>query len=525
MSGNVDQPYSPMAEDSIGSSLEETEVFDANRALDLAQQGFGATEIADLLDSEVRLVERELEDLVPGGVTRIRASLRHRLRAWGRENSQSTWLDAEVAFGIPHTHIVRLVRAPQQNEVLRAEPSDAGFLDLVLTGFECRDQRAVICARAYAMGATLQELGGRFGVTRERIRQILGKETPWSSTDISNALRGLRAARLAEHERAALAWSTAHPGAPVSKGVAALGMSEQQVLERLGRRRSRHQPAGRKKTSSTRRSDDQILSDLRAYHLETGKTTAAGFTDWARDNEVPGPQTAAIRFGTWNDALRAADLAQAMGNKRSNITDEDMWAALVSLVQAPDGGTTAVVAEEWLAAREGAPSLALIRQRLGMSWSEIVARALAAVNDDPSLDFAWVQRVKAPRDWNAIREQGDPIESVRDAIAHCGPRITTAKYGEWAQVNGRPGAATVQRRAGMTWPQLVTAAGGTPNRSKVKGRTVEECRQFVADFLAESPRGGATDYGQWAKENGGPSRSTITDRFGSWEEAVEASRP
>ncbi|AXK47083.1 sigma factor-like helix-turn-helix DNA-binding protein [Brachybacterium saurashtrense] len=73
-------------------------------------------------------------------------------------------------------------------------------------------------ARLYTFCATLQEIGDLFGVTRERIRQILGKDTPWSSTDLHAAAKALAAARRAEHTAAVARWSHAHPAAPLEDG-------------------------------------------------------------------------------------------------------------------------------------------------------------------------------------------------------------------------------------------------------------------------------------------------------------------
>lgn len=454
--------------------LVEGPELEGERVLDLAQLGFTSAEIAETLGVDAASVDHTLHSLVPGGIAEVRSGLRRRLRAWREENPEATWLDAEAEFGVLHTHVLRLVRAPREAELLRAEPSDAGFLDLVMAGYDCRDDRAAACVRAYVMGATLQEIGDRFGVTRERIRQILAKDTPWSSTEIATALRRLHGARRAEQRRVVEAWSLAHPATPVAEATALLGLSEAQVLERLGRRRNRHVPAAPKQSPSNRRPDEMILEDLRSYQRETGSTTAAGFTEWAREHDVPGHQTAAIRFGTWNDALLAAGLTSEGGATRRTISDEDLWAATVAAVRAPEGGTTARAVEGWLSTRDAAPSLALIRQRLQMPWAEIAATALAVINQDPALDPDWARRVSAERDWDAAPEQIDPLSHVRDAMVDLGPAITTAAYTAWARTHRRPGMPTLQRRTGKKWSELLAEAGGTPNRRKAKDSTAEE---------------------------------------------------
>lgn len=130
----------------------------------------------------------------------------------------------------------------------------------------CKDLRASRSARLSAFGATLQEIGDLFGVTRERIRQILSKDTPWSSTDLSAAAKSLARSRRMEHAAAAEHWSLTHPAACLDGAQAALGISVEQVRQLLGRRRSRHEPAFDAPRKTTRRTEAEIIEDLRALH-------------------------------------------------------------------------------------------------------------------------------------------------------------------------------------------------------------------------------------------------------------------
>ncbi|EYT49851.1 homing endonuclease associated repeat-containing protein [Brachybacterium muris] len=500
----------------------------AHRALDLAQQGFVPSEIGELLDVHTDSVKTAIEAAVPGGFAVISAALRRRLRAWRRDHADSAWWEAEAVFGIPHAHVLRLVRVPRDQELGLVAPGEPGYLDTVLAGTGCKDLRASRSARLYAFGATLQEIGDLFGVTRERIRQILSRDTPWTSTDLSAAARVLAQERRAEHASAAEHWSLTHPAVPLDEAPAALGLSVEQMRQLLGRRRSRHEPAFDAPREATRRTEQEIIEDLRAFHAETGRTTCQAFTTWAREHDVPGHQTAAIRFGTWNEALKAAGIGTDQGAPRSSFSDEDLWAAVLSAVQAPDGGTTFRAVEEWLARHPAAPSGALIRQRLcshgGGSWTETVSTALAVLHDPEDFDPAWVEAVAAPRDWEKPAEETDPLDHVRAAIDALGPRITTARYTAWARTAGRPTMATLQRRTGKLWSELLTEAGGTPNVSKIKNRSRAEVGEYMTRFLAEHPGGSTADYGTWSRENAAPSRSTVVDRFGSWSAAVEACR-
>ncbi|MGP9538120.1 homing endonuclease associated repeat-containing protein [Brachybacterium sp. AOP43-C2-M15] len=501
---------------------------EAHRVLDLAQQGFIPSEIGKLLDVYPDSVETAIEDAVPGGTGAIAAALRRRLRAWRQDHVDDPWWEAKAVVGVPHAHVLRLVRVPRDRELGIVAPGEPGYLDTVLAGSGCKDLRATRSARLYAFGATLQEVGDLFGVTRERIRQVLSRDTPWSSTDLSAAAKVLAQARRAEHASAAEHWSLTHPAAPLDEAPAALGLSVEQMRQLLGRRRSRHELAFDAPRDATRRSEAEIIEDLRAFHAETGRTSCQAFTTWAREHDVPGHQTAAVRFGTWNEALKAAGISNLKGAPRSSFRDEDLWAAVLSAVQAVDGGTTFRSVEEWLARHPAAPSGALIRRRLcgheGGSWTETVATALAVLHTPEDFDPAWVEEITAARDWESPADEPDPLDHVRAAIDALGPRITTGRYASWARAVGRPTMATLQRRTGKLWTELLAEAGGEPNAPKVKNRSRAQVGEYVSRFLAEHPSATTVEYAQWAPQHVAPSLSTVIDRFGSWSEAVEECR-
>lgn len=500
----------------------------AHRALGLAQQGFLASEIAEVLEADLAAVDAALDALVPGGALTIRAALRHRLRSWRSEHGDDVWAEAEASFGVPHAHLLRMMRVPRDQEAGVVELGEPGFLDTVLSGEQCTDARAARCAQLYAFGATLQEIGDLFGVTRERIRQILGSNTPWSSTELNTAAKALRKARRSEQESAVEAWSLAHPAAPIAESVAKLGLSEDQVREMLGRKRTRHESAFKTGRASTRRTEEEIIEDLRSFYAETGKLTCQAFSEWALARGVPGHQTAAIRFGTWNEALRAAGVAEAAGAKRSAFTDDDLWAAVISAVRAPDGGTTYRAVADWLAARPAAPSGVLIRQRLrgssSLSWVEVITTALEVINDPGSHDATWIAAITAERDWETPPEELTPIEHIREAMRDLGPKITTNQYRDWARTHSRPTMPTLQRRSGKVWSVMLAEAGGTPNAGKVAGRSREEVGEFLERFLADCLAGTSSQYSEWAPDNAAPSLSTVIDRFGSWSVAINEAR-
>jgi hypothetical protein len=82
------------------------------------------------------------------------------------------------------------------------------------------------------------------------------------------------------------------------------------------------------------------------------------------------------RFGTWNEACAKAGVEHGP-TMRKNYTrahsEEDMLAYIASYLADPRTNGSAIGYEEWQRKVDGAPSLTLIRQRIG-KWNDIKAR-------------------------------------------------------------------------------------------------------------------------------------------------------
>ena len=162
----------------------------------------------------------------------------------------------------------------------------------------------------YASGATLQEVGERFGLTRERVRQLFrAHDIPIRTAKETAALR--REHLLARHgERIRAAYV---PGAELGALARRLDLSRELVAAALGT----HPPylAQRRAGRAPLYTDAELLDFLRrAGEGRSLPLTASAYSAYARDRRTadgrpwPTHQTPAKRFGGWLKACERAGL-------------------------------------------------------------------------------------------------------------------------------------------------------------------------------------------------------------------------
>ena len=231
--------------------------------------------------------------------------------------------------------------------------------------FETIDERNRYVIQMREAGHTLQAIGESLNLTREMIRLIVKANSGPSA-------RTVRVNREAKKKREALAVFKDLGTADVEKLAEHLDEKPARVRQLLGTQ-AKKLPKGRMNFEKIFSNED-LLNILRsAAEQVDGPLTCNKY----RKLQIQ-PTVAVFlgRFGTWNEACAKAGVEHGP-TMRKNYTrahsEEDMLAYIASYLADPRTNGSAIGYEEWQRKVDGAPSLTLIRQRIG-KWNDIKAR-------------------------------------------------------------------------------------------------------------------------------------------------------
>jgi hypothetical protein len=247
-------------------------------------------------------------------------------------------------------------------------------------------QRVLEMRELYEGGATLGEVGARFGVSRERVRQLFrANGLPTRSIAETAAFRRQQLVNEGREQIVGLIDAGIAPNEIAER----LGISPQLVHDALHGDPGRRRIAAFRRTAKTRPkpkySDEEIIECLRTASVELGGVlTTAEYTKFARTRTFPdgrpwpGHQTPALRFGSWRAALRRAGLE---ANPPSAIAGQRLFSrahcidAILEVERGLGHPPTAAEYERAATASDGIlPSLATVRHRCG-GWREALLLA------------------------------------------------------------------------------------------------------------------------------------------------------
>ena len=234
----------------------------------------------------------------------------------------------------------------------------------------------------YNSGSTLNAIGEYFGLTRERVRQILER----SGVDRRNMTEHTDAAR----ERIMTAYG------PMVDAAFEESRSINKVVEQfhdtIPARWIRTHLEGRRHetvwTNKTPRlwSNEQILALLRDASSGKGTLSISAYRQWRSANTVasrrpPSHTVIAWRFGSWRNAVTIAGLADKSSKRvyaRRWERDDAMQAVALYVEGILATGQRATFAgyDLWSRERPEYPSGAYVRHLTGMSWSQVLRSIL-----------------------------------------------------------------------------------------------------------------------------------------------------
>jgi hypothetical protein len=231
--------------------------------------------------------------------------------------------------------------------------------------FETNNERNRYVVQMREAGHTLQAIGDSLNLTREMIRLIVKANAGPSASTV-------RVNREAKKQKKALDAFRDLGTADVETLAAHLDEKPGRVRQLLGKQ-AKKLPKGRANFEKIF-SDEDLLTILRLSAEKIGGPLTCNAY-----RKLGIQPTVAIfigRFGTWKNACDKAGVTPGRA-MRSNYTrahsEEDMLAFVASYLADPRTNGSADGYEEWQRKVDGAPSLTLIRQRVG-KWNDIKAR-------------------------------------------------------------------------------------------------------------------------------------------------------
>lgn len=235
-------------------------------------------------------------------------------------------------------------------------------------------------------GWTLQQIGDLFGITRERVRQIL-ELTEGPSADEVRRIREHRLLEQIEADRKVLTeLVTSQPGISGPEATEQLGWTDERLAAAMTNEVRRLIVRVRDGSSQRKYSTEKTLEAIRDAWLHVQHSVLALshalYDELVRDKRVDGPRASRVIqvFGTWNEACAQAGVPSGLRPRRkykSLWTDEEILAAVHRYLLDPTSTGSYSGWDFWRRVNAPeAPSGQTLRNRFG-SWTQAKSSALA----------------------------------------------------------------------------------------------------------------------------------------------------
>ena len=236
-------------------------------------------------------------------------------------------------------------------------------------------------------GQTLDEIGQYFGLTRERVRQIIkGIDPTLVAREVGKIKRKVRAEKvsLARNEirrKIYGQWDSISHLTVAEIGIK-LEISEVAIKDALSRTRLAILEGNEVRDNANMQqfTDAQIKKALRDAATLGTPLTAKKYASLLKSGQIQGPSAPRLvqRFGGWIAACEFAKVqpGQAPRSYSREWSNKKLFEILVEFLKDPNAESDSYAAfDKWLRNKEGYPSAQTVRNNLG-DWRVIKADAL-----------------------------------------------------------------------------------------------------------------------------------------------------
>jgi hypothetical protein len=255
-------------------------------------------------------------------------------------------------------------------------------------------------------GLTYEEIGEVFDLTRERVRQILMKDSRAPTVKELRRQRKQDAIELEDENRRRVRHDLLlNPGSSRAEISKRLGLDVVSVRKAVPQE-LRKLIVERKNVVQAFWTDEEAFQSLQDAQTYLFPLTTNGYCMLLRLGEVRGPSVPRLmqRFGSWRSACEQAGVEAGLPRRsgyESRWTDQDLLLFVCRYLEADDSTGAIADYERWTHAEADAPSAQTVRNRLG-DWSEVKAVVLGGI---------WKKRNPAPISGNScetLRVIGSP---------------------------------------------------------------------------------------------------------------------
>lgn len=243
------------------------------------------------------------------------------------------------------------------------------------------DQRARDMCERRAKGETLDSIGASYGVTRERVRQIIAKAGGPDKQAAAAAQKRTEELRKDKLRKRALEFISQNPGSSRDQ-LAEFLQVDADSLRQFLKQRDLQRLVVVPKAQHAKMSEGQIFRGLRRVAAELGEPLSHDKYDLVRRPDLGEASSVRIMqiYGTWNAACKKAGLKINAKDRvyKRNWNEEQVLGWVADYLMSPRNRATYAGYEEWARTQTDAPSGPTVRNRIG-PWSSVKKAALIVV--------------------------------------------------------------------------------------------------------------------------------------------------